>query len=184
MTKVINLFGAPGAGKTTRALAIAAMLRQINVECQLVTEFVKELAFMAGGDPTKCFITQNCPEFIFGEQLRRMQVVLGQTKVIVTDSPLLLQCYYGAGKGVPSLGKCIMEAHHSFDNFNIFCPLSAQHKFDRAGRFGDVHTSQGIEEDLVDLLDNAWCLPYHIQTSVHVEEIIGTIMAFIMSGNE
>lgn len=41
-TIVVNLFGAPGAGKSTGAAYIFALLKMAGVEAELVTEFAKD----------------------------------------------------------------------------------------------------------------------------------------------
>ena len=42
-TIVINLFGAPGAGKSTGAAYIFALLKMAGIEAELVTEFAKDI---------------------------------------------------------------------------------------------------------------------------------------------
>lgn len=39
---VVNLFGQPGAGKSTLAAYTFAKLKMMNVNCELVTEFAKD----------------------------------------------------------------------------------------------------------------------------------------------
>ena len=41
-TIVVNLFGAPGAGKSTGAAYIFALLKMAGIEAELVTEFAKD----------------------------------------------------------------------------------------------------------------------------------------------
>lgn len=42
-TIVINLLGAPGAGKSTLAALIFSKLKMKNIACEIVTEFAKDL---------------------------------------------------------------------------------------------------------------------------------------------
>lgn len=42
---VINLFGAPGAGKSVASAYIFSKLKMKNINCELVTEFAKDLTW-------------------------------------------------------------------------------------------------------------------------------------------
>ena len=41
-TLVVNLFGAPGSGKSTAAAYIFALLKMAGINAELVTEFAKD----------------------------------------------------------------------------------------------------------------------------------------------
>lgn len=41
-TLVVNLYGAPGSGKSTGAAYIFAKLKMLGVNCELITEFAKD----------------------------------------------------------------------------------------------------------------------------------------------
>lgn len=45
MAIVINLFGAPGAGKSTLAADIFSKLKRRQVKCELITEFAKDCVY-------------------------------------------------------------------------------------------------------------------------------------------
>ena len=40
---IINLFGGPGTGKSTGAAYIFAKLKMCGVNCELITEFAKDM---------------------------------------------------------------------------------------------------------------------------------------------
>jgi len=42
---VVNLFGAPGAGKSTGAAYIFAMLKLMDLNVELITEFAKDKVY-------------------------------------------------------------------------------------------------------------------------------------------
>lgn len=88
MTKIINLYGGPGTGKSTTAAKVFAHLKDLCVNAELVREYAKELAW-AG-----VHIDARVQREMFKEQLRREQCLLGKVDVIVTDSPLLLQVHF------------------------------------------------------------------------------------------
>jgi hypothetical protein len=85
----INLFGGPGVSKSTTAARIFAGMKTNGDNVELVTEYVKNWAFI-----------DRVPEkwdqvYLFGKQLNREYVPLtGGANLIISDSPLLLSCFY------------------------------------------------------------------------------------------
>ena len=45
MTKVINLFGGPGAGKSTTAAGLFYEMKVRDIKCELVTEYAKDMTY-------------------------------------------------------------------------------------------------------------------------------------------
>lgn len=97
---VVNLFAGPGAGKSTGAAFLFAFLKLFKVNVELVTEFAKELAWE--GD--KEFMARN-QLYITGQQVRRMNRLVGKVDVIITDSPLELAALYTDDKNLKQLCK-------------------------------------------------------------------------------
>ena len=85
---VINLFGAPGSGKSTGAAYIYSMLKMKGYNAELITEFAKDKAYEHN---TTALSVQ---PYVFGEQLYRMERCRYEADIIVTDSPLLLALVY------------------------------------------------------------------------------------------
>ena len=78
---VVNLFAPPGSGKSTMAAHIFAKLKQANINCELVTEFAKDLTWEN---------RQNTLEnqlYVFAEQHHRVNRLKKQVDVVITDSP-------------------------------------------------------------------------------------------------
>lgn len=42
---IVNLFGQPSCGKSTNSARLFAMLKDLNINCELVTEYAKELTW-------------------------------------------------------------------------------------------------------------------------------------------
>lgn len=91
----INLFGGPGVGKSTLAARIFAALKAEDANIELVTEFAKLRVYenrpIRGWDYVSTFAAQHRAEQRFLE---------GGT-TIVTDSPMLLQCFYARRHDCP-----------------------------------------------------------------------------------
>lgn len=84
MSFVINLIGGPGAGKSTTAAGVFFLLKLLNVRCELVTEFAKELTYDENWSDLKRQL------YVTAEQERRQRRLVDKVDFIVTDSPLLL----------------------------------------------------------------------------------------------
>lgn len=88
MTKVINLLGGPGCGKSTLARLISAKLSYMGYNTELVTEYCKNHLFMGlqpeGFDQL----------YFFAKQVRSESIKYGKVDYIVTDSPIILSAIY------------------------------------------------------------------------------------------
>lgn len=111
---VTNLFGQPGAGKSTTAAGVFSQLKLYGIRAELVTEFAKDMTWEQNN------VVLNDPAAVFGEQNRRMWRLRGKVDVVVTDSPLLLSCIY-APDGYPPEFHMFVEAltNQYYDNVNF-----------------------------------------------------------------
>jgi hypothetical protein len=91
-TLFINLFGGPGAGKSTAAWDIAAKLKKSGKSVELVAEYAKELVYEKQYDLLDGSAENQ--RKIFEEQCRREERLIGQVNYAITDSPVLLQLAY------------------------------------------------------------------------------------------
>lgn len=88
MTILINLYGAPGSGKSTTAAYTFAMLKYSNINAELVREYAKELCW-------KGELTSVDQLVIYIEQESRLMSLNDKVDVAISDSPLSLSAYYG-----------------------------------------------------------------------------------------
>ena len=87
-TKIINLMGGPGVGKSTVATGVFSQLKQRKISCELVTEYAKESVW----EGTQKLLENQI--HVFSEQFRRQFRLLNKVSYVVTDSPLLLSSIY------------------------------------------------------------------------------------------
>lgn len=115
-TKVINFFGGPGSGKSTTAAGVFyGMKVTAQHPVELVTEHAKELTYDKAWDLLKN------QQKVTSEQDLRQRRLLGQVDYVVTDSPLLLGCVYGAGAWAEDWAhQQWWNLFHSYDNINVF----------------------------------------------------------------
>lgn len=153
---VVNLFGAPSAGKSTGAAYIFSRLKLAGVNAELVTEFAKEKCWE---NNTEVFKPDN-QIYLFGEQFYRMNRLRDKVSVIVTDSPLPLNIIYNTG-GIlgESFNQTVMNCFDSFYNYSYLVIRDKQ--YNPAGRRQSEAESEKIQEQIFDLLDNEGT-PYRI----------------------
>ena len=114
---VINLFGAPGAGKSTGAAIIFAELKKRGVNAELVTEFAKDKTWEHNA------MALGCQEYVFGKQSYRLARCKADVDVIVTDSPLPLSLLYISDPALVADGafqKVVMNVFNSYNNLSYF----------------------------------------------------------------
>lgn len=160
-TKIINLFGSAGAGKSTQALGIVPMLRLAGYSVEYVSEYAKDVVYEEN------FTKLEDQLYIFAKQNRRMERVLSQGfDFIVTDSPLFLSYFYGLKYNtlIDGLDQVIINCIQKSDNINIF--LHREHAYQKEGRVQTDEESKIDSEDLCKLIEDK--LPgeplYHFTT--------------------
>lgn len=153
---VVNLFGAPSAGKSTGAAYIFSKLKLAGVNAELVTEFAKEKCWE---DNKEVFKPGNqC--YLFGEQFYRMNRIRDKVSVIVTDSPLPLNIIYNESTILKeSFNRTVMDCFDSFYNFSYL--VIRDKSFNPAGRRQTKAESDKIQGEIFELLDNEG-IPYKI----------------------
>jgi hypothetical protein len=167
-TKVVNLFGGPGTGKSTIAAGIFSELKWQGVEAELVTEFAKDLVWAGHIDSLQNQLR------VSGEQLERVRRLIGKVEVVVTDSPILLGVYYGDSLG-DDYKRSIVKYHEVFDNLNYF--LQRTKPYHKNGRLQSEDEAKQVDESLLKIL-TTYNIPYktmlgtRIGQACLVEEIL------------
>ena len=124
---IVNLFGAPGAGKSTLAAYIFARLKMEGVNAELVTEFAKDKTWE---NNQKALANQ---VYVFGKQLYRITRCQDDLDVIVTDSPLLLSVIYNHSDILgEDFNNLVYKVFSSYNNANYF--INRVKKYNPKGR--------------------------------------------------
>ena len=145
--KIINLFGSPGAGKSTGAAYVFAQLKMRGISCELVTEFAKDKVY----EETK--EVWNNQAYIFGKQYFRVSRVTNKVDVIVTDAPLLLSLLYNKDDllGEP-FNTVVKNVFDSFENMNYF--VKRVKEYNPQGRFQTEEEANQLSYELAGILTN------------------------------
>ncbi len=167
-SKVINMFGGPGTGKSTTAAAVFANLKFHGVNCEYVQEYAKDKAWEFGQNHAGIPKVFQAQEFIFGKQHFRLRRVASEVDVVITDCPIFLGLIYMPDDfPIPSLRPAIREAYDMYDNLNIF--LVRNKPYNPKGRFQNEEGAKALDLDVKNMLD-AQGVEYHV-----VEAGIGSI---------
>ena len=146
-TIVVNLFGAPGAGKSTGAAYIFALLKMRGVDAELVTEFAKDKLW----EGSKAVFENQA--YIFGKQSFRLSRCASKVDVIVTDSPLPLSIQYNQSvRSRETFNKYVWDIFNSYDNMNYY--LTRVKEYNPNGRFQTEEESNEIGSEIKDLLNS------------------------------
>lgn len=143
---VVNLFGAPGAGKSTGAAYIFSQLKMAGINAELVTEFAKDKVW----EESKA-VFQN-QAYIFGKQYFRISRLQDKVDVVITDSPIILSPFYAND---PVLGRefdvLCAKVFNSYDSMNVF--INRVKPYNSAGRFQTENESDELAIRLQEFLN-------------------------------
>ncbi len=141
---VVNLTGAPGAGKSTGAAKIFSELKQLGVNCELVGEVAKDVTWERNETAL------SCQEYIFGKQSYRLARCRDDVDVIITDSPLPLAIIYTKNELIEKpLTDLIMAVYSTYNNINFFINRVAP--YNTRGRNQTAEESDQISFAIKDL---------------------------------
>lgn len=138
--KVINFFGAPGAGKSTAALGLAYQMKRCWLRAELVTEVAKDYVWR---DSTHMLAHQN---LIMAQQDERLSILDGKADVVVSDSPLLLSALYAPREFPASFYPFVFEMFERFDNINFL--IDRSHEYTAIGRVQSESESDVVAQIL------------------------------------
>jgi nicotinamide riboside kinase len=151
MTLILNFFGGPGSGKSTLAAGVFYKLKTNMYNVELVTEFAKDLVWEKRNSALKC------QPYIFGQQLHKIERIVGQTDIIVTDSPILLSTIY-AQNYPKSFLHSVVDIFQTFNNLNYFIERG-ENNYDPVGRNESLEQAESIDEKIKVFL-NSNNIPY------------------------
>lgn len=177
-TIVVNLTGAPGAGKSTLAALVFSKLKMQNVSCELVSEFAKDLVW------DNSMNKLNDQLYVFSEQFHRVWRLKDKVDVIITDSPMLLSIFYNCKQDIDNrfcsaFDDLVLFCHNRFTNLNFF--IKRDHEFESTGRRHSEEESNEMEQQLLTVY-NKLEIPYEIVYSS--EEYADKIVSCIINTSE
>lgn len=143
---VVNLFGGPGVGKSTTAAGVFALLKLHDVECELITEYAKDLVWE---ERHKTFRDQ---QYLFAKQHHRLWRVVDKVDVVITDCPLMLSPVYGERYKATNeiFNANVVDVVKKFNNLNIV--LMRTKVYNQNGRNETEDEAREVDKAITDTL--------------------------------
>ena len=144
---IINLCGAPGAGKSTGASYIFSKLKMQGVNAELITEFAKDKTW----ENNKTTLENQI--YALGKQYYKITRCKDQVDVIITDSPILLSSFDGGDKFYAEELKNLVIKLWKNDN-NLLYFVNRDKSYNPKGRNQTEKESDEISVNLKQILSN------------------------------
>lgn len=112
--KVINMWAAPGVGKSTTTAGLFNLMKVKGFSVEMVTEYAKDLTYAKNYGDLRHQLA------ILGEQDRRLRRLVGQTEWVITDSPLPLGVAYMTPEYLMWLPQATRAAFDRYDNYDFY----------------------------------------------------------------
>lgn len=164
MSKIINLFGGPGIGKSSIAAGLTYKLKKKHISCDNPYEFPKLLAWDNNGEAVKDQL------YVLANQHRGITKSWGKVDYIISDSPILLSLiyrnYYGSENSYPqrlygeSFDIMVLDTFNQYDNTNIVLERSEEGHHNEKERYQTLNMSKDLDSTIEKTLLK-YNIPYH-----------------------
>lgn len=170
---VVNLFGAPGAGKSTGAAYVFSQLKMLGINAELVTEFAKDKIW----EDNEAALKNQA--YLFGKQYYRISRLQDKVDVVITDSPILLSSFYAKD---PILGnefdELVTKVFKSYHSYNVF--IERTKAYNPAGRFQNEDESNMVHDEMIDFLkDHDIQVVHYKGNTTGYNELINDIVSML-----
>ena len=157
MIRRVNFYAGPGTGKSTTACDVFAKLKnkviheKLDIQVELVQEYVKSWAWE--GRKPKGFDQV----YICAQQMRKEEIPLRNgVDVVVTDSPLLMQCAYARKYGNSyweALTECVRHFERVYPSIHILLDRGDR-PYVAKGRYESHEQAKSMDAYIKDVLDS------------------------------
>lgn len=170
--KVINFFGAPGVGKTTKTLELTSLLKRNQIDAEPSLEVVKEYIYSG----TESLLAHQ--NFIFAQQERQLRILNNsqETEFTITDAPLLHSSFYEPENYPLFFKDLVFEIFNEYDNVNFF--IKRTHQYSHQGRLQDEQESLKLSNQMYAFLINNNVPFIEINSTDSIEDVFDVIMEY------
>lgn len=157
-TLVINLIGAPGAGKSTISSRMFSDMKTDGLDVEIAPEYAKELVWEGRTETFKDEL------YLFAKQNHRMFRLNGKTDYIITDRPLILSQFYNTMYGDKSeaFKNIVLHEVGKYNNKYIF--LNRTKPYKTSGRNETEEQSNAFSLKIKDMLIDLR-IPFEVRNS-------------------
>lgn len=160
MAKIINLYGGPGAGKSTTAAGLFHKMKCAGKNVEYVSEYAKYLVWAERYD----MLTDEI--YIFAKQNHLLETIGRKVDYVVTDSPLLLMPLYNT-RHHSSFNVLVRHTYLEYDNVNFFIKRSGE--YDTSGRVQTREQAEYKDKEIRLMLEG------YLQKYTIVEQGVNTV---------
>jgi hypothetical protein len=165
----INLFGAPGAGKSTIAAELFAIMKRRGYNIELVTEYAKDLVW------AERFNMLEEQAYVFAKQNHRLHRLKNKVDYVITDSPLLLSCIYADISSpidfpVDEFKAYVIKQSRVYKSINFF--VNRNHPYVEQGRMQSAEESDQLSLKIKELLLNLDIDYINVETGDNIANLI------------
>jgi|TARA_B110000114_G_scaffold112785_1_gene118381 hypothetical protein len=183
VSKLINLFGGPGIGKSGIAAGITYKMKKKHISVNNPYEFPKRLAW----DNNIPAISDQL--YVFANQHRGIAESYGKVDYIVIDSPILFSTIYHRyyTNGYPaqfygdSFHNMVIDLHKKYDSINILLERTGEQTHNEQERFQKLEQSIEIDRLCKSVLDTTKCFYYTVKVN---DDSVKNIMKIINKHDE
>lgn len=149
--KVVNLFGAPGVGKSATRSGLFWLMKIHGMSVEEVSEYAKYLVLAK-----RLSQLENDQLYVLAKQHHKMHILNGSYQFAVTDSPLMLAGYYceemakagHVASPAPDFVSTCLAYANSYDNLNLFLTRDFRRRpFEEQGRLHNMQDSERIDKE-------------------------------------
>ena len=178
--KVINLFGAPGKGKSAARSGVFWLMKACHLSVEEVSEYAKYLVLSG-----RQWQLREEQLYLFSKQHHKQLIVQRSGyDFAVTDSPLQLCSFYAPPGYFRHFDALVDEAYEEFDNINFFVTRDTESEgtvFEDNGRAHDRDAAARAEGEMREFLarKNVSCidLPVDLFSPWRVLDVIAPGLA-------
>lgn len=145
--KVVNLFAAPGTGKSTTGKLLAGLLEIAGYATEFVPEFAKFATF------SKNHAALSDPQYMAGKQANRLHVLRDHSlDFVVMDGPLPTVLLYTPENYYGSFEPFVIDVFNSYENANFLLEANPNIPYQTHGRSQSKAESAEVGQRLENLL--------------------------------
>ena len=144
---VVNVIGGPGTGKSILSAELFAKLKRSGITCDVSWEYIKRKL-----REKAVKVVQN-QEYLFGKQQFQLFTMKDEVDVIITDSPLILNCVYDQSE-CQELKALVLKEYHKYNNLLYFIERDTSFDYETEGRYQDLEGAKLVDAKLKNFLDD------------------------------
>ena len=144
---IVNIYGGPGSGKSTRANYIASALKLEGIPCEVCPEFAKEEIHRGMPENLKD------QKYIFGNQQHILKKLSEIYPIIINDGALL-NCIVYDLSGDKRFHDIIYDTYLDYTNLDYFLKRDNNVKFVQEGRVHNLEESIQKDREILNTLND------------------------------